>query len=114
MGSAIIFRRKCRGAALAYRRYGGNMDDHALRAVNTLLDAEDIQWSRTLGDGLRLAETLSGGKSDLLAGSGLQLGKRRLTLNIDPSMADLVSDMVLTRLSQLACQLERKYRLDVK
>ncbi len=111
---AISHVEKAKVALAVYRRYGGNMDDHALRAVNTLLDAEDIQWSRTLGDGLRLAETLSGGKSDLLAGSGLQLGKRRLTLNIDPSMADLVSDMVLTRLSQLACQLERKYRLDVK
>lgn len=110
---AISHIEKAKLALAVYRRYGGNMDDHALRAVNTLLDSEDIQWSRTLGDGLRLAETLSGGKAELLAGSGLQLGKRRLTLNVDPSMADLVSDVVRTRLSQLAGKLERKYRLDV-
>jgi len=111
---AITHIEKAKLALAVYRRYGGNMEDHALRAVNTLLDSEDIQWSRTLGDGLRLAETLSGGKPELLAGSGLQLGKRRLTLNIDPSMADLVSDVVRTRLSQLAGQLQRKYRLVVK
>ncbi len=111
---AITHIEKAKVALAVYRRYGGNMDDHALRAVNTLLDSEDIRWSRTLGDGLRLAETLSGGKPELLAGSGLQLGKRQLTLHIDPSMADLVSDVVRTRLSQLARQLERKYRLDIK
>ncbi len=111
---AISHIEKAKVALAVYRRYGGDMDDHALRAVNTLLDSEDIQWSRTLGDGLRLAETLSGGKAELLAGSNLQMGKRRLTLNIDPSMADLVSDVVRTRLSQLANQLERKYRLVVK
>jgi exopolyphosphatase/guanosine-5'-triphosphate,3'-diphosphate pyrophosphatase len=105
---------KAKLALAVYRRYGGSMDDHALRAVNTLLDPDDIQWSRTLGDALRLAETLSGGKAELLAGSRLQLGERRLTLQIDKAMADLVSDVVRTRLSRLAGQLQRKYRLDVK
>ena len=111
---AINHIEKAKVALGVYRRYGGNMDDHALRAVNTLLEPADVQWSRTLGDALRLAETLSGGKSDLLAGSRLQLGKRRLTLQIDRSMAELVSDVVRTRLSQLASQEQRKFRLAVK
>ena len=110
---AISHTEKAKLALAVYRRYGGNMDDHALRAVNTLLDPDDIQWSRTLGDALRLAETLSGGKSELLAESRLLLGKRRLTLQIDLSMADLVSDVVRTRLSQLAGQMQRKFRLVV-
>ena len=111
---AISHREKAKLALAVYRRYGGNMDDHALRAVNTLLEPADVQWSRTLGDALRLAETLSGGKPELLAGSRLQLGKRRLTLQVDPSMAELVSDVVRTRLSQLAGQMQRKFRLVVR
>lgn len=110
---AITHIEKAKLALAVYRRYGGNMDDHALRAVNTLLDPDDILWSRTLGDALRLAETLTGGKSELLAGSELKLGKQRLTLQIDPSKADLVSDVVRNRLSQLASQLQRKYKLSV-
>jgi exopolyphosphatase/guanosine-5'-triphosphate,3'-diphosphate pyrophosphatase len=110
---AISHMEKAKLALGVYRRYGGNMDDHALRAVNALLEPADVQWSRTLGDALRLAETLSGGKPELLAGSRLQLGKRRLTLQIDPSIAELVSDLVRTRLSQLAGQMQRKFRLVV-
>jgi exopolyphosphatase/guanosine-5'-triphosphate,3'-diphosphate pyrophosphatase len=108
---AITHAQKAKLALAVYRRYGGNMDDHALRAVNALLDPEEVLWSRTLGDALRLAETLSGGKSQLLAGSRLQLGKRRLTLRVDSSMADLVSDVVRARLSELAGQMQRKFRL---
>ncbi len=108
---AITHIEKAKLALAVYRRYGGDMDDHALRAVNTLLDQDDIAWSRTLGDALRLAETLSGGKSELLADSRLRLGKRRLTLQIDRQMADLVSDMVRNRLSNLAGQMQRKFRL---
>jgi exopolyphosphatase/guanosine-5'-triphosphate,3'-diphosphate pyrophosphatase len=110
---AITHVEKAKLALAVYRRYGGSMDDHALRAVNTLLDPEDIQWSRTLGDALRLAETLTGGKSALLSGSRLQLSKQRLTLQIDPSAADLVSDVVHHRLSQLANQMQRKPRLSI-
>lgn len=110
---AISHSEKAKLALAVYRRYGGRMDDHALRAVNTLLDPVDILWSKTLGNALRLAETLSGGKAELLDGSRLQLGERRLTLQIDAPMADLVSDVVRTRLSQLAGQVQRKYRLDV-
>ncbi|NKB48569.1 MAG: hypothetical protein GKS02_04290 [Alphaproteobacteria bacterium] len=108
---AITHVEKAKIALAVYRRYGGNMEDHALRAVNTLLDPDDIRWSRTLGDALRLAETLSGGKSELLAGSRLKLGKERLTLQVDPAGADLVSDVVRNRLSQLASQLQRKSKL---
>ena len=111
---AITHVEKAKLALAVYRRYGGNMDDHALRAVNTLLEPADVRWSRTLGDGLRLAENLSGGKPELLAGSRLQLGERRLTLEIDRPMADLVSEVVRTRLSQLANQLECKFRLVVR
>ena len=50
---------------------------------------------------------------DLLSDSRLKLGKRRLTLEVDQSMADLVNDVVRTRLSQLARQVERKFRLVV-
>jgi len=110
---AITHADKAKLALAVYRRYGGDMDDHALRAVNTLLNPDDISWARTLGDALRLAETLSGGKSQLLAGSQLKLGKSRLTLQVDRSMADLVSDVVRNRLSQLANQVERKSRLDL-
>lgn len=109
---AITHAEKAKLALAVYRRYGGNMDDHALRAVNTLLEPDEISWSRNLGDALRLAETLSGGKSQLLAGSQLRLGKNRLTLQVDPSIADLVSDVVRNRLSQLASQLQRKFRLE--
>lgn len=110
---AIDHIEKAKLALAVYRRYGGNMDDHALSPITALLAPEDIQWSRTLGDALRLAETLSGGKSALLEGSILRLGKSRLTLELDPPMADLVSDLVRTRLSQLAKQMQRKFQLVV-
>ncbi|MFT5181616.1 MAG: exopolyphosphatase/guanosine-5'-triphosphate,3'-diphosphate pyrophosphatase [Alphaproteobacteria bacterium] len=111
---AITHAEKAKLALAVYRRYGGNMDDHGLRAVNTLLEPGDILWSRTVGDALRLAETLTGGKAALLAGSQLRLGNQRLTLQIDPSTADLVSEVVRNRLSQLASQMQRKYRLSVE
>ncbi len=110
---AIDHTEKAKLALAVYRRYGGDMDDHALRAVKALLEPADIQWSRTLGDALRLAETLSGGKPELLDGSRLQLGKRRLTLAVYQPMADLVSEVVRSRLSQLAAQMQRKFRLVV-
>lgn len=110
---AITHVEKAKLALAVYRRYGGSMDDHALRAVNSLLSDKDIRWSRTIGEALRLAETLSGGKPDLLSGSRLQLGKRRMTLAVEKPMADLVNEVVRSRLSQLARQLERKSRLVV-
>ena len=110
---AISHVEKAKVSLAVYRRYGGNMDDHALRAVNALLGPDDILWSRTLGDALRLAETLSGGKSELLAGSRLRLSKQRLTLQVAPAAADLLSGVVRNRLSQLAGQMQRKHRLSV-
>lgn len=98
-------------ALAVYRRYGGSMDDHALRAAKSLLDDARVQWARTVGDALRLAETLSGGNPGLLSGSRLKLGKKRLNLEIDAALGDLVSDVVRTRLSQLAGDVQRKYRL---
>ena len=105
---AITHAEKAKLALAVYRRYGGNMDDHALRAVNTLLEPDEISWSRTLGDALRLAETLSGGKSQLLAGSQLRLGKNRLTLQVDPSIADLVSDVVRNRFVSIGQPVAKK------
>lgn len=101
---AVTHEEKTRIALAVYRRYTGAKGGATLRVANALLTPEDMDWSRRLGTALRLAETLTGGNLDLLAGIELRLDTAQLTLALAPGHDDLFGDLVRTRFAALAKQ----------
>ncbi len=93
---------KAKVAFAVYRRYGGSRGDPALRVVDMLLGEDDVAWARRLGSALRLAETLSAGNLDLLAGTGLRIEGARLILDIAHGHEELVGHVVRNRFASLA------------
>ncbi len=90
------------GLALAiYVRYGGASGDHALRAVDHLLDEPARRWARAVGAALRLAETLSGGLPSLLASMPLTLNDGEIRLDMTPERRALDGDVVRRRLKDV-------------
>ncbi len=111
---ALTHTEKTRIALAVYRRYGGSMNDQALRTAEALLSDEDTVWSRRLGAALRLAETLTAGTADLLRGAQLKLSKDSLTLKMKNGHAALVGDVVRNRFSTLARQFDREPKFEGK
>ena len=111
---ALTHNEKTRIALAVYRRYGGSMNDQALRTAEALLSDEDTVWSRRLGAALRLAETLTAGNADLLRGAQLKLSKDSLTLKMKNGHAALVGDVVRNRFSTLARQFDREPKFEGK
>ena len=105
---------RTRIALAVYRRYGGRMNDQALRTAEALLSESDIQWSRRLGAALRLAETLTAGNVRLLDGVALKLSDETLTLKLKDGNAALVGDVVRTRFKTLARQFAREPQITGK
>jgi len=105
---ALTHAEKTRIALAVYRRYGGSMNDQALRTAEALLGEEDILWSRRLGAALRMAETLTVGNAQLLDGAVLKLSDAALTLKMKNGNAALVGDVVRTRFGALAKQFNRE------
>jgi exopolyphosphatase/guanosine-5'-triphosphate,3'-diphosphate pyrophosphatase len=103
---------KTRIALAVYRRYGGSMNDQALRTAEALLSEVDIAWSRRLGAALRLAETLTAGHARLLDGASLSLSGDTLTLNMRDGHAELVGDVVRARFGALAREFGRTAKIE--
>ena len=101
---ALTHAEKAKIALAVYRRYTGAKGGATLRVANALLTPEDAEWSGRLGAALRLAETLTGGNPELLAGVTLKLKSDRLTLTLAPGHTDLFGDLVSTRFAALAKQ----------
>ncbi|MEH6755589.1 MAG: hypothetical protein V7788_15665, partial [Alphaproteobacteria bacterium] len=96
------------------RRYGGSMNDQALRTAEALLSEDDIVWSRRLGAALRMAETLTAGNATLLEGAKLKLTDETLTLTMKNGNAALVGDVVRMRFGALARQFNRMPKFEGK
>ena len=111
---AITHKEKAMLALAIYLRYGGDINDHSLRAVIKLLDEDDIEWSYILGSAIGIAEKLSGGKSQLLDGSKLCIGSDKVELHIISSKVELLSGEVHRRLSSFAKKLKKTFYLTVK
>jgi len=111
---AISHAEKTRIALAVYRRYGGSMNDQALRTAEALLSDDDMIWSRRLGAALRMAETLTAGNARLLEGAVLKLSDETLTLKMKNGNAALVGDVVRTRFAALARQFGREGKFEGK
>lgn len=105
---ALTHQEKAKIALAVYRRYGGSMNDSALRVVEALLGPEDVTWARRLGAAQRLAETFSGGNSALLAGATLESDGDTLIMRLDAAHTSLVGDVVRNRFAALT----RQFRVD--
>ena len=111
---ALSHEEKTKIALAVYRRYGGSMNDQALRTAEALLSEDDMVWSRRLGAALRMAETLTAGNARLLEGSVLKLSDDVLTLKMKNGNAALVGDVVRTRFGALARQFGREPKFEGK
>ena len=76
---ALTHKEKTMVALAVYRRYGGSMNDQALRAAEALLDDDDIVWARRVGASLRFTETLTAGNTELLEGMSLKMNGKTVT-----------------------------------
>jgi exopolyphosphatase/guanosine-5'-triphosphate,3'-diphosphate pyrophosphatase len=111
---ALSHAEKTQIALAVYRRYGGSMNDQALRTAEALLSEDDIVWSRRLGAALRMAETLTAGNATLLEGAKLKLTDETLTLTMKNGNAALVGDVVRMRFGALARQFNRMPKFEGK
>jgi exopolyphosphatase/guanosine-5'-triphosphate,3'-diphosphate pyrophosphatase len=111
---AITHKEKAMLALAVYLRYGGDINDHSLRAVIKLLDKDDVEWSFILGLAIGIAEKISGGKSQLLEGSKLCMGAKQLELHIDSAKTKLLSEEVNKQLLSFAKKLNKVFCLYVK
>jgi exopolyphosphatase/guanosine-5'-triphosphate,3'-diphosphate pyrophosphatase len=89
-------------ALALHLRYGGRVDDVVTEPSHALLDQATLGDAAALGLALRLAYTLCGGATTLLAGTGLILDRDRIILRIAPELADLRVDAVERRHEALA------------
>lgn len=87
-----------------YHRYAGAVVDDRLDAVRVLVQADDRSWAMRVGLALRLAMTLCGGRFDLLTGTRLQNGDKRIDLELHGAATVLEGEVVLRRLKALATQ----------
>ena len=89
-------------ALAVYTRYGGGSKDHALRAVEQLLDDAGRRRARAIGVALRLAETLSGGLTDLLAEMPLVVEDGGVKVQMARGRLALDGEIVQRRLGELS------------
>jgi len=111
---ALTHEEKTRIALAVYRRYGGSMNDPALRTAEALLTEDDIDWARKLGAALRMAETLTAGNARLLEGAQLKLTDDELILKMKTGHAALVGEVVRNRFGSLARRFGRDGRIEGK
>ncbi|MBO6781981.1 MAG: Ppx/GppA family phosphatase [Alphaproteobacteria bacterium] len=111
---AMTHEEKTRVALAVYRRYGGSMNDQALRAAEALLDEDDMTWGRQVGAALRFTETLTAGNSDLLDGIQLRMNGKTVTLKLKNGHTALVGDVVRNRFAALARQFGKEPVLEGK
>jgi exopolyphosphatase/guanosine-5'-triphosphate,3'-diphosphate pyrophosphatase len=83
-------------------RYEADAASEFLRPARVLLDLQTATRAETLGIALRLAYTLSGGTTDLLAGTELQLRGGQLVLRLNEDSGVFAGESVIRRLDRLA------------
>jgi len=86
-------------------RYEPELDAPWLATARTLLDGASQRRAEVLGEGLRLAYTLSGGTPALLAGATLAVEKDRLVLRLVEGTGLFAGDAVQRRVESLAATL---------
>ncbi|MBI1779083.1 MAG: Ppx/GppA family phosphatase [Proteobacteria bacterium] len=92
-------------------RYAGRLGPSAVDGVTGMIDGARMRQALIVGLALRLANTLSGGVSDLLAGASLRAGDGQLTLRLSERMSALVGDVTRRRLDALAQALQLRPRI---
>ena len=95
-------------------RYEALPDAGFLASARTLLDMQAAKRAETLGTGLRLAYTLSGGTPHLLAGTALSLTQDMLVLSLEAANGVFAGEAVLRRLERLAMMLGRDATTEIK
>lgn len=94
-------------ATTLYARYGGKAGSGPTSDVISLLDEASVARAQVLGSALRLAHTLTGGATEVLRHSVLELEDKSVTLRLDESDAVLDGEVVRRRLDALARALDR-------
>jgi exopolyphosphatase/guanosine-5'-triphosphate,3'-diphosphate pyrophosphatase len=84
-----------------YCRYGGDVDDEAVKAAVSLLSPRQAAYARVLGRALRLAYVLTASAGGLLRRTGLEVVDGTLELALLPRDRALVEEMVERRLAAL-------------
>ena len=98
--------------AVSSRYRGGYASERREFAGAIGLDHARIEAAVTLGLAIRLALSLSGGDQAILAASRLRLEKKKLVLEVEPVARVMLGEMIDRRLSDLAAQLERSWRIE--
>lgn len=83
-------------------RYEAETDAEFLRPARLLLDVRGAHVAEMLGIALRLAYTLSGGTTQVLAAASIAIEQGRLVLRLDQSHGVFSGDSVFRRLDRLA------------
>ncbi len=83
-------------------RYEAETDAEFLHPARLLLDVRTAHCAETLGVALRLAYTLSGGTTQVLAATSIAVEQGRLVLRLDQSHGVFSGDSVFRRLDRLA------------
>jgi exopolyphosphatase/guanosine-5'-triphosphate,3'-diphosphate pyrophosphatase len=105
--TGIDHRARAELALAVHARYGGTGEDGELRLVEHYLDDDARRHAKALGAALRLAETLVGGMTDLLADTRLSCDARTLQLELGATAADLNGEVAQARFAALARLLDR-------
>jgi exopolyphosphatase/guanosine-5'-triphosphate,3'-diphosphate pyrophosphatase len=84
-----------------HARYGGNPDAPILGRILGLIDEPTFARARSVGLGLRLAYTLSGGAPGLVGGATLEVDDTTLALTVPEHTALYTGEAVQRRLDAL-------------
>ena len=93
-------------ASVAYARYAGDLNPDATRAARDLLDSAERRNALILGLALRLAFTIGGGLSEVLAKMRLRIEPELLMLEVSNRDAHLVGETGRRRLEALGEAME--------
>ncbi len=92
--------------------YGAPIDTPQISSTLPLLKIQDIMDAQIMGAGIRLAQRLSGGTALGLTHTGLRKSKGKLYLQVPKSYENLVGEVVMKRLEQLAQLVGRKSAIE--
>ena len=88
-------------AVALHARYGGNADANILSRISGLIDEATFARARSVGLGLRLAYTLSGGAPGLVGHATLEVDETTLALTVPEHTAIYTGEAVQRRLDAL-------------
>ncbi|WP_288901435.1 hypothetical protein [uncultured Sneathiella sp.] len=100
-------------ALSVYARYKGDFSGPATDDSLRLLTDEEAKNALTIGLGLRLSHTLSGGTIGILSQTRLDISETTITLNIPAALAPLVGHHVTNQFEALASNLELESAIEI-